>query len=66
MRLDPELALEVMNVFRRFQEVGTTVMVATHDMHLVREFGKREIVLESGHVRDARDVHVPTIGAVAP
>lgn len=61
--LDPELALEVMNVFRRFQEVGTTVMVATHDMHLVREFGKREIVLESGHLRGVGDVRVPTVGA---
>ena len=37
--LDPELSLEVMRLFRRFQEVGVTVVVATHDMHLVREFG---------------------------
>lgn len=51
--LDPALALEIMNVFRRFQEVGTTVVIATHDMHLVREFGKREIVLEGGHVSGA-------------
>ena len=64
--LDPELALEVMNVFRRFQEVGTTVMVATHDMHLVREFGKREIVLEGGHVRGVEDVQIPTVGAAVP
>lgn len=63
--LDPELALEVMNVFRRFQEVGTTVMIATHDMHLVREFGKREIVLEGGHVRGVEDVQVPVVGAAA-
>jgi len=63
--LDPELALEVMNVFRRFQEVGTTVMIATHDMHLVREFAKREIVLEGGHVRGVAEVQVPTVGAAA-
>ena len=48
--LDPDLSLEVMRLFRRFQDVGVTVVVATHDVHLVREFGQREIVLESGQV----------------
>ncbi len=48
--LDPDLALEVMRLFRRFQDVGVTVVVATHDVHLVREFGQREIVLENGQV----------------
>ena len=38
--LDPDLALEVMRLFQRFQEVGVTVVVATHDMHLVREFAR--------------------------
>lgn len=59
--LDPVLALEVMNVFRRFQEVGTTVVIATHDMQIVREFGKREIVLDGGHIADLGPVHVPTV-----
>ena len=54
--LDPDLALEVMRLFRRFQDVGVTVVVATHDLHLVREFGQREIVLDNGHVQgDAGD-----------
>ena len=64
--LDHGLALEVMRLFKRFQEVGTTVMLATHDMHLVREFGKREIVLEGGHVRGVEDVQIPTVGAAVP
>ena len=46
--LDPDLSLEVMRLFRRFQDVGVTVVVATHDLHLVREFGQRVIVLEHG------------------
>jgi cell division transport system ATP-binding protein len=50
--LDPFLALEVMRLFRRFQEVGTTVVVATHDPHIVSEFSRREIVLEDGLVRE--------------
>jgi cell division transport system ATP-binding protein len=54
--LDPDLSLEVMRLFRRFQDVGVTVVVATHDIHLVREFGQREIVLDNGQVHgDAGD-----------
>ncbi len=48
--LDPDLALEVMRLFKRFQEVGVTVVVATHDLHLVHEFGQREIALENGQL----------------
>jgi cell division transport system ATP-binding protein len=54
--LDPDLSLEVMRLFRRFQDVGVTVLVASHDLHLVREFGQRVIVLENGHLQgEARD-----------
>ena len=54
--LDPELSIEVMRLFRRFQDVGVTVVIATHDHHLVREFGERVIVLENGQVHgDAQD-----------
>jgi cell division transport system ATP-binding protein len=53
--LDPDLALEVMRLFRRFSDVGVTVLVATHDLHVVRELGKREIVLASGEVRSPSD-----------
>src|SRR6267142_1395010 len=60
--LDPELSLEVMRLFRRFQDVGVTVVVATHDLHLVREFGQRVIVLNAqlatGNFANAVDVSV--------
>ncbi len=36
--LDPDLSLEVMNIFRRFHEVGVTVLVATHDIYLLEHF----------------------------
>jgi len=48
--LDPELSLEVMNIFRRFNEVGVTVLVASHDVNLIERFGQRRVVLESGRV----------------
>jgi cell division transport system ATP-binding protein len=54
--LDPDLSLEVMRLFRRFQDVGVTVVIASHDHHLVEEFGQRVIVLENGHLQgDAAD-----------
>ncbi len=46
--LDHELALDVMRLFKRFQEVGVTVIVATHDLPLVHEFGQREVRIENG------------------
>jgi cell division transport system ATP-binding protein len=49
--LDPDLSLEVMRLFRRFQDVGVTVVIASHDHHLVEEFAQRVIVLENGHIQ---------------
>jgi cell division transport system ATP-binding protein len=48
--LDPDLALEIMQLFKRFNDVGVTVVVATHDVHLIERFGARRIVLEDGRV----------------
>ncbi len=48
--LDPDLALEVMNLFKRLNDVGVTVMVATHDVHLIDRFGVRRIHIEHGQL----------------
>ncbi len=48
--LDPDLALEIMNLFREINARGTTVVVATHDRELIRRVGRRAITLEQGHV----------------
>jgi cell division transport system ATP-binding protein len=48
--LDPELALEVMKLFKRFSEVGVTVIIASHDVHLIDQVGARRIVLSAGRV----------------
>jgi cell division transport system ATP-binding protein len=48
--LDHELALDVMRLFKRFQDIGVTVIVATHDLPLVQEFGQREIHIADGRV----------------
>ncbi|MBV8854940.1 MAG: cell division ATP-binding protein FtsE [Sinobacteraceae bacterium] len=62
--LDPDLALEIMRLFRRFQDVGVTVVIATHDLHVVHEFGQREIVLEGGEIVGAADDSLPSVIAV--
>ena len=46
--LDPELSLEVMKLFKRFSEVGVTVVIASHDVHLIDQVGARRIVLSKG------------------
>jgi cell division transport system ATP-binding protein len=52
--LDPDLALEIMNLFRDINARGTTVLVATHDRELIRRVGKHTVTLENGQlVEDA-------------
>jgi cell division transport system ATP-binding protein len=48
--LDPDLSLEIMNLFREINARGTTVVVATHDRELIRRVGRRTITLEQGRV----------------
>lgn len=55
--LDPQLSAEIMALFRRFQEVGVTVLIATHDIHLVDQMGCRIIRLEQGELVDNRENH---------
>ena len=48
--LDPDLSLEIMNLFRDMNARGTTVLVATHDRELIKWVGRRVIHLEQGQV----------------
>ena len=48
--LDPDRSLELMSLLVRINELGTTVVVVTHEKDLVDRFGKRVITIESGHV----------------
>jgi len=50
--LDPDLSLEIMNLFREINARGTTVVVATHDRELIRRVSRRAIVLDHGRVAD--------------
>ncbi len=48
--LDPDLAVDVMAIFQRFNAVGTTVLIATHDVHLIERFPVRRLHLGQGRV----------------
>ena len=52
--LDPRISLEIMNLIYKINQMGTTVLVATHDQTIVDAFKQRVIVLDEGRV--IRDV----------
>jgi cell division transport system ATP-binding protein len=48
--LDPELSLEIMQLFARFNQVGTTVLIASHDLELIEQLGAPKISLKDGRM----------------
>ncbi|MEX2497911.1 MAG: cell division ATP-binding protein FtsE [Wenzhouxiangellaceae bacterium] len=52
--LDPDLSAELMQLFCTLNELGTTVLIATHDLDLVERLGRRTLVLKSGCMVDDR------------
>lgn len=46
--LDPELSRDIMLLFEQFQQVGTTVIIASHDRELIESLGKTVIALSQG------------------
>ena len=53
--LDPSLSREVMDLFHQFHLVGVCVLIATHDIGLVREMTYRELVLRDGRLLNEID-----------
>jgi cell division transport system ATP-binding protein len=53
--LDPDLSLEIMNLFRDMNARGTTVLVATHDRELIKWVGRRVIQLDHGQMVGAAE-----------
>ena len=48
--LDPVRSLELMLLFEKINEMGTTILVVTHEKELVNAFAKRVITIDNGHV----------------
>lgn len=50
--LDPELSREIFQLFERFHHVGVTLMIATHDLGLIRVMRHRTFTLSEGRLVD--------------
>ena len=52
--LDPEVTLDIMDLFKGANARGTTVLLATHDREMIRRFPRRQIYLENGRLAEDR------------
>ncbi|RKZ45763.1 MAG: cell division ATP-binding protein FtsE [Gammaproteobacteria bacterium] len=48
--LDPALSLDTMKLFEQFNQVGVTVLIASHDMDMIKKMRKRIITLRDGRI----------------
>ena len=48
--LDPARSLEIMSLLEKINNMGTTILVVTHERELVNRFDKRVIAIESGRI----------------
>ncbi len=48
--LDPKMSLDIMSLLEKINELGTTVLVVTHERELVNEFSKRVIAIADGRI----------------
>jgi cell division transport system ATP-binding protein len=54
--LDPDLARSVMELFGLFNELGTTVLIASHDIALIQSLGMPTLNLAAGRIADVDGV----------
>lgn len=48
--LDPARSLGIMSLLEKINDMGTTILVVTHERELVNRFGKRVVAIESGRI----------------
>jgi cell division transport system ATP-binding protein len=48
--LDPELSREIMALFEAFNNIGATVLIATHDLELIKQIPQRLLTLQQGRL----------------
>jgi len=54
--LDPELSREIMGLFERFQQVGVTTLIATHDIELITRLPYKRLIISDGILLDGEHV----------
>ncbi len=53
--LDPQLSAEIMNLFGRFNELGVSLLIASHDIDLIQRLGCRTLQLEQGTLNSPQE-----------
>ena len=48
--LDPKTSMEIMDVLTAINELGTTIIMVTHDISIVKKLKKRVVLLDSGRI----------------
>ncbi len=54
--LDPTLSWEMMKLFEQFNQVGVTVLIASHELDMIKNMKKRIIILNEGRILNKTDV----------
>lgn len=49
--LDTDYANDIMSIFRSFHQVGVTLLIATHDEHILRQSDGRQLMLSHGELQ---------------
>ncbi len=48
--LDPQNTFEIIQIFKKINDLGTTIILTTHDKNIINELGKRVITMEEGRI----------------
>ena len=48
--LDPQLSAETMKLFTQFQQVGVTLLIASHDLSIIQNMKHKSLILNSGRL----------------
>ena len=62
--LDPDLSQDLFNLFLQLNRQGVTVLIASHDLALIRSMGQRVLVLSGGRLVD--DISAAEIRGAGP
>ncbi|TVO70985.1 cell division ATP-binding protein FtsE [Sedimenticola selenatireducens] len=57
--LDPTLSREIMSLFEQFNDVGVTLLIATHDLNLISRMNRRILVLDKSRLAKDSAAEVP-------
>ena len=55
--LDPMLSWEMMKLFEQFNQVGVTVLIASHELDMIKHMNKKIIILNKGRILDSNNEH---------